>query len=130
MSLPKRPCSVEREKTMKELQSRDRRAGSRVRRKDHEWAGRPENRRTGSLYDQFLKETGRREQVRAVRMKTDNEKCSCSSPAVSYGRVLFGMNVPEGAVEQDAGDPAGGPAAYGSVYESDDPSENKVQCGG
>ena len=32
-------------------------------------------------------------------MKTDNE-VRCSSPAVSYGKVLFGMNIPEGAVDK------------------------------
>lgn len=32
-------------------------------------------------------------------MKTDNE-IRCSSPAVSYGRVLFGMDVPEEAVSK------------------------------
>ena len=32
-------------------------------------------------------------------MKTDNE-IRCSSPAVSYGRVLFGMNVPEETVSK------------------------------
>lgn len=32
-------------------------------------------------------------------MKTDNE-VRCSSPAVSYGKVLFGMNIPEEAVDK------------------------------
>lgn len=32
-------------------------------------------------------------------MKTDRE-VRCSSPAVSYGKVLFGMDIPEGAVDK------------------------------